>query len=191
MKADYKPDNDDLLRCRIHSSGVRQELFTMPNGVKFRLLDVGGQRNERKKWVKCFQNVTAVLYVVAVSEYDQLCYEDNETNRVTEALDLFEDIANSEWFADIDIILFLNKKDLLVKKFPNVQPSPTSFEGYDKNNRNVDVFIKYLEKSFDERNQQERAVSCQVTTATSTDMIKAVFEDVVKKILLKKTVKLT
>ena len=26
----------------------------------FKMLDVGGQRNERKKWIHCFENVTAV-----------------------------------------------------------------------------------------------------------------------------------
>merc|ERR1719229_1850410 len=98
MQPGYMPSNDDLLRCRIHSTGVKKELFKIQE-IKFHLLDVGGQRNERKKWVRCFENVTAVLYVVALSEYDQLCYEDNETNRVLEALDLFEDISNSEWFA--------------------------------------------------------------------------------------------
>jgi len=34
--------------------------------------DVGGQRNERKKWIHCFQDVTAVCFVVALSEYDQM-----------------------------------------------------------------------------------------------------------------------
>jgi len=195
MVKNYFPDETALLHCRIHSTGVKSETFTMRHEasgeskkqttIDFRLLDVGGQRSERKKWVRCFENVTAVLYVVAISEYDQLCYEDNETNRVSEALDLFEDIANSEWFADIDIILFLNKKDLLVKKFPVVPPR-TYFDGYD-GNEDVEVFIKYLQNCFDERNQQERGVCCEVTTATSTKMIKKVFEGVIKKILLKKT----
>jgi len=184
MKDDYMPSQDDLLHCRIHSTGVKTETFTMGDNLSFRLLDVGGQRSERKKWVRCFENVTAVLYVVAISEYDQLCYEDNETNRVVEALELFEDIANSEWFADIDIILFLNKKDLLKKKIASVPPQ-TFFPEF-KGDGSYESVLTYLKNEFDERNQQEREVITHVTCATDTADIKGVFEDKVKKILLNK-----
>lgn len=40
------------------------------------MFDVGGQRNERKKWIHCFDDVTAVIFVAAISEYDQVLYED-------------------------------------------------------------------------------------------------------------------
>lgn len=44
--------------------------------LKYKLFDVGGQRSERKKWIHCFENVTAIIFLVAISEYDQLLYED-------------------------------------------------------------------------------------------------------------------
>ncbi len=68
------------------------------------------QRNERKKWIHCFEGVTAVLFVAAVSEYDQVLYEDENTNRMVEALNLFEEICNSRWFHRTSMILFLNKR---------------------------------------------------------------------------------
>src|ERR1700677_4074496 len=71
------------------------------------MFDVGGQRNERKKWIHCFENVTAVLFVAAISEYDQVLYEDENTNRIVEALNLFEEICNSRWFRETAMILFL------------------------------------------------------------------------------------
>merc|ERR1719273_493098 len=186
MQDDYLPSQEDLLHCRIHSTGVKSETFSMEpdDSLQFRLLDVGGQRSERKKWVRCFENVTAVLYVVAISEYDQLCYEDNETNRVLEALDLFEDIANSEWFADIDIILFLNKKDLLSEKIKKVPPQNffPSFSG----DGSYDSVINFLRAEFNDRNQQEREVITHVTCATETDDIKDVFVNKVQRILSQK-----
>ena len=40
--------------------------------LSFKLIDVGGQRSERRKWIHCFENVNAILFVVAISEYNQV-----------------------------------------------------------------------------------------------------------------------
>ncbi len=55
---------------------------------------MGGQRNERRKWIHCFDDVTAVIFVAAISEYDQVLYEDPTQNRLMEALNLFDEICN-------------------------------------------------------------------------------------------------
>ncbi len=65
------------------------------DGSPFEIYDVGGQRNERKKWIHCFDDVTAVIFVVALSEYDQTLFEDSTTNRLLEAVELFGDICNN------------------------------------------------------------------------------------------------
>ena len=44
----------------------------------FRMFDVGGQRSERKKWIHCFEGVTAIIFIVAMSEYDLTLAEDQE-----------------------------------------------------------------------------------------------------------------
>ena len=43
-----------------------------------RMFDVGGQRSERKKWIHCFEGVTAIIFIVALSEYDLTLAEDQE-----------------------------------------------------------------------------------------------------------------
>jgi len=43
-----------------------------------RLCDIGGQRSERKKWIHCFEGVTAIIFLVALSEYDLSLAEDQE-----------------------------------------------------------------------------------------------------------------
>lgn len=49
-----------------------------------RMVDVGGQRSERRKWIHCFENVTSIMFLVALSEYDQVLVEsDNEVGLVT------------------------------------------------------------------------------------------------------------
>lgn len=44
-------------------------------GIDFRMVDVGGQRSERRKWIHCFENVTSIIFLVALSEYDQILFE--------------------------------------------------------------------------------------------------------------------
>jgi len=49
--------------------------------MMFRMVDVGGQRSERRKWIHCFENVTSIMFLVALSEYDQVLVEsDNEVS---------------------------------------------------------------------------------------------------------------
>ena len=120
--------------------------FSM-EGLRFQLIDVGGkmkrdeggvlrltssclgQRGEREKWIRVFQDVTAVLFISALSEYNQviislsLSYkpsqvldEDRSTNRLLESLNLFGTIVGNPYFLDSGIILFLNKEDIFYKK---------------------------------------------------------------------------
>ncbi len=63
-----------------------------------------------------FDSVTAILFLASASEFDQVLLEDGETNRVREALHIFESLVNFPGFADISFILFLNKMDLLEEK---------------------------------------------------------------------------
>jgi guanine nucleotide-binding protein G(i) subunit alpha len=94
------------------------------------MFDVGGQRSERKKWIHCFENVTTILFLVAISEYDQLLLEDETVNRMQEALTLFDSICNSRWFVKTSIILFLNKIDRFREKLP-VSPMRNYFPDYE------------------------------------------------------------
>lgn len=47
-----------------------------------RMVDVGGQRSERRKWIHCFENVTSIIFLVAISEYDQVLYESKNDVRL-------------------------------------------------------------------------------------------------------------
>jgi hypothetical protein len=84
--------------------------------LNYRVFDMGGQRSERKKWIHCFEDVTTILFIVAISEYDQALFEDESVNRMSEAFTLFDAICNSPWFTSTPMILFMNKSDLLQEK---------------------------------------------------------------------------
>ena len=73
--AQYLPTDQDILRSRVKTTGITETMFVVGE-LTYRLFDVGGQRSERKKWIHCFENVTALVFLVSLSEYDQMLYED-------------------------------------------------------------------------------------------------------------------
>ena len=87
--AGYIPTEQDVLRSRVRTTGIVQSDFVIKK-VNFLMFDVGGQRNERRKWIHAFDSVNAVIFVAALSEYDQTLYEDETQNRMTEALSLWD-----------------------------------------------------------------------------------------------------
>ena len=61
------------------------------------MFDVGGQRDERRKWIQCFNDVTAIIFVTACSSYNMVLREDPSQNRLKESLDLFRSIWNNRY----------------------------------------------------------------------------------------------
>jgi len=59
------------------------------------MFDVGGQRDERRKWIQCFNDVTAIIFVAATSSYNLVLREDVSQNRVQESLELFSSLWNN------------------------------------------------------------------------------------------------
>ena len=64
--------------------------------------------------------MTACIFVTAISEFDQKLYEDASTNRMDEAVTLYDQICNHPSFGRTSMILFLNKRDLFAAKLAKV-----------------------------------------------------------------------
>ena len=62
--AGYIPTEQDVLRSRVRTTGIVQSDFVIKK-VNFLMFDVGGQRNERRKWIHCFDHVNAMVFVAA------------------------------------------------------------------------------------------------------------------------------
>merc|ERR1712012_1390155 len=105
----YRPTQQDVLRTRVKTTGIIETQFSY-KGLHFKMFDVGGQRSERKKWIHCFEGVTAIIFCVALSGYDLVLAEDEEMNRMMESMKLFDSICNNKWFVETSIILFLNRR---------------------------------------------------------------------------------
>merc|ERR1711994_927127 len=113
------PSDQDILLVRHRTTGVIEQKFGI-RGTSFHIFDVGGQKSERKKWIHCFEHVTAVIFVASLSCYDEVMFEDEEKNSMVDSIELFEKICNNEWFKDTAMILFLNKKDLFAEKIQTI-----------------------------------------------------------------------
>ncbi|XP_018408791.1 PREDICTED: guanine nucleotide-binding protein G(s) subunit alpha-like [Nanorana parkeri] len=112
---DYTPSDQDFLRCRVLTSGISEIKFQFDK-MNFHMFEGCGARDERRKWIQCLNDVTAIICVVASSSYNMVIREDNQTNRLQEELNLFRSIWNSRWLRKVSVILFLNKQDLLAEK---------------------------------------------------------------------------
>ncbi|OUC40533.1 g-protein alpha subunit [Trichinella nativa] len=99
----------------VQASYERSNEYQLIDCAKY-MFDVGGQRDERRKWIQCFNDVTAVIFVCASSSYNMVLLEDKTVNRLRESLSLFKSIWNNRWLKTISVILFLNKQDLLAEK---------------------------------------------------------------------------
>ncbi|KAI8067942.1 guanine nucleotide-binding protein subunit alpha [Gongronella butleri] len=169
----YIPSDQDVLRSRVKTTGITETLFEIDKRT-YRMFDVGGQRSERKKWIHCFENVTAIVFLVAVSEYDQTLAEDSKVNRLQEALTLFDSICNSKWFVKTSIILFLNKIDLFADKLSR-SPLVHYFSDY-MGGDNYEAACQYLLQRFVCLNKRPDAkqIYTHFTCATDTNQIKFV-----------------
>jgi len=176
----WVPTEEECVRARVRTSGIIEESFLYKN-VTFRLYDAGGQRAERRKWIHCFDGVTAVIFVAATSEYDQALFEDAKVNRLQEGLSLFADTCNSKWFTTTPILLFLNKVDLFREKF-GARKVPLNVSGLFPTAPGVDVScdtaLKWMSELFlEKRSDREKPVFVHFTTATDKGNAQAVFQD--------------
>lgn len=178
---DYQPTQKDVLHSRVKTIGIVEADFTI-DGFKFKMVDVGGQRNERRKWIHCFDDVTAIIFVTSLSEYDQTLFEDDTMNRMRESLLLFEEICNCRYFKATSFIIFFNKKDLFEQKIKQVDLTPC-FPNY-TGGKNYQTALDFIIERFLEKNRsRQRQIYTHTTCATDTDQMRVVF-DAVKNIVL-------
>ncbi|GMN63261.1 hypothetical protein TIFTF001_032334 [Ficus carica] len=207
----YVPTKEDVLYARVRTTGVVEIQFSMPaelfepcraqlknacnnpvgeskkSGEVYRLFDVGGQKNERRKWIHLFEGVTAVIFCAAISEYDQTLFEEDNRNRMMETKELFEWVLNQPCFEKTSFMLFLNKFDIFEKKvlkvplnacewFKDYQPVSTG-------KQEIEHAYEFVKKKFEELYFQstapdrvDRVFKIYRTTALDQKLVKKTFK---------------
>eukprot|EP01083_Nonionella_stella_P038442 104592_1 len=178
----YVPDEADILLVRNRTTGAKEEKYEMPDGKgSFSIVDVGGQKSERKKWIKCFDSVTAVIFVASLSCYDEVLFEDYAINSMTDQLELFDNVCNNQSLAETSMILFLNKQDLFSQKIKSVSITKcASFADYHGDPHGFDATTQYIRKAFTSLNNMpnRKNIFTHITCATDHNNIQKVFADV-------------
>jgi len=185
----YLPSKDDVLHVRVRTTGIVEENLTI-NNRSFKIVDVGGQRSERRKWINCFAGVTGLIYVESLISYNQMLYEDETTNRMKEGLSLFKSLCseNMPAFKDSCIVIFLNKSDLFSEAVLS-EPINSCFPEY-SGPFTEDAQYEYIKKLYLMQDTNEhREIYVHRTCATNSDQMKVIF-NVVNHTIIKRALEL-
>lgn len=188
----YTPTPTDVLRARVRTNGIIETNFRV-NDTIITMLDVGGQRSQRRKWIYCFENVKALLYVVALSGYDMTLLEDQNVNRLEESLNLFSQIVNNIFFKESSFILLLNKLDLFREKILySGRLLRHYFPDYKGKDFDVDSAALFIQHKFESRNlNSAKVIYPHYCTATDTANVQVVFQVVLDTVLKDNLVRVT
>ncbi|KAG6915633.1 hypothetical protein DXG01_010634 [Tephrocybe rancida] len=157
----YVPAEQDIIRCRARTIGITETTFDLRDHQML-MVDVGGQKSERRKWIHCFQDVTSILFLVSLSGYDQCLVEDRDANQMQDAMTIWDSICHSQWFKQTSVILFLNKDDLFQKKIPT-SDIKNFFPDFDGESGDIRAGRDYFKRRF-----------ASITTATDTALLRVV-----------------
>jgi guanine nucleotide-binding protein G(i) subunit alpha len=150
------PTEADLVRSQPQQNGVTEHRFKSGR-LSIRLIDVALQRNERRKWMNQFEDVTTVMFVVDLACYDDILLVSwSGAHAITEQLMLFDSVVNSRWFKHTSIILLLGnvsifKHKLITKPLKNYYPEYSGGNDFDS-------AVKYLVRRFNQVSRAPRNV---------------------------------
>lgn len=167
-KVPYIPTETDVLRCRSRTTGIHAQKLKPWGDNDPRLLqiiDVGGQRAERRKWKNVFDEVRLIIFVVSIPEFDQMCFEDPDTNRLEESLEMFTKTTNAVIFKDIPILLVFNKMDLLREKLKETYHNDFDFRNYQGEKRNEESILKHLKTLYFDADLTSKPMDAKFVTA--------------------------
>jgi GTPase SAR1 family protein len=170
------PTEEDIIMSRTRTTGLILTEFN-DGPLRWTVVDVGGQRSERKKWVNAFDDVKCILFIVNLGGYATVLFEDETKNRLMEELDVFEGVVSKPPFNKTEIFLVLNKKDLFeeqLRKVPLTKCFPEYAGGDD-----VHAALKFVEDQFRKRLPAGRDLAgVHAVSARFKKDIKAAFEEV-------------
>ncbi|KAJ7248598.1 heterotrimeric G protein alpha subunit [Mycena haematopus] len=173
----YTATDDDIVRARLRTVGIQEYLLRIGDGGPenswtWKLYDVGGCRTMRAAWLPFFENTDVIIFLCPVSCFDERLDEDTRINRLEDSTLLWRSICASKLLSKTQIILFLNKCDLLKRKLKRGIKLKTFLPSYGDRPNEVMPAVKYLREKYKEIQKQHspepRVAYIYTTTVTDT-----------------------
>jgi len=164
--SEFEPTEEDCIMTRVRTTGIIVTQIT-ESPYTYQVVDVGGQRSERRKWIHAFDDVKAVIFLEGLAGYNQVLFEDNTVNRMHESLNLFREIVKNKIFKNIPIFVFLNKKDLFEEMIP-IYPLSKCFNDYNGPSCDVRSALEFIQSKYEAIMEEEcpgKGVIIQVIAA--------------------------
>jgi len=148
---DYMPSDDDILHLRQKSSEAETLNFRLDvassGGKKVKMemewTDVGGQLRDRSEWSRNGKDLDAVIFVISLGNFS--CTKSGGQNALDAQLQILRDVRDSEHFKGAELIVLLNKVDLLRTSLEGVKVS-NYFPDFEGSNEIEDVLLFFKEK---------------------------------------------
>jgi GTPase SAR1 family protein len=190
-KESFKPTFQDYVSVRQRTTGCVDSTLMLKTGskvVRIILSDVGGQTSERKKWTHFFGGVNVVLWVMSLSGYDQVLFENNAKRVYDDNFEQFGRICHRKEFTETDFVVFLNKIDLFIEKIKEVPFSVYDDSLPPASSHNATEILDFIESRYktiwrDGLTEVQKVSKCKIlyfhqTCATDTKIMDEVVADV-------------
>ncbi|KAL0956214.1 hypothetical protein HGRIS_002370 [Hohenbuehelia grisea] len=172
----YVPSDEDIVRARLRTMGVQEYSLTLDRGESSRtewiMYDVAGCRTQRAAWVPYFTDVTAIIFVAPLSCFDEQLAENHRVNRLQDSFQLWDTICCSALLAHVQMILLMNKCDLLEKKLKKdklrVHDYIPEFQGENNMKTVTTWFHRVFRGIFKRNNPADRHLYTHFTSAVDT-----------------------
>lgn len=181
----FTPTNEDILHLRQRTTGIAETKFKRDK-YDWNIIDVGGQRVERRKWVHTQQGLNAVIFFASLVDYDVISEDDKSKTRMEESLEVWREVSKGDALVNLPVILFFNKKDIFPEKLRKSSLKKT-FKAYKGGNdvAKAQAFIKnlYLKNIDKESPLDPNNVKTHFVCALDTENIGLVFGEIMNHIL--------
>ncbi|THU96855.1 G-alpha-domain-containing protein [Dendrothele bispora CBS 962.96] len=183
----YIPTDADVLKARLKTLGVVEHSFIIPSGnnkgARWKIYDVGGARNQRHAWAPYFEDVNAIIFLAPISAFDQVLTEDAQVNRLEDSLLLWKDVVSHKLLAKVNLVLFLNKIDLLQAKLEAGVRLNQHMISYGDRPNDFESIAKYFKSKFwnihyASTPNKDRELYIHLTSVTDTRRTAIIIADV-------------
>ncbi|KAF8632876.1 hypothetical protein AX17_004724 [Amanita inopinata Kibby_2008] len=178
----YVPTDDDILRARLKTLGVTEHKFRISSGSShwrdWRIFDVGGHRSQVTAWAPYFDDMDAIIFLAPISCFDQVLAEDPSVNRLEDSVHLWKSIVANKLLKNTNLILFLNKIDIMKMKLAAGIRLADFVVSYGNRPNDFGSTSTYLRRKFaailKEHSPTKRVFYCHLTAVTDTKSTKLI-----------------